>query len=133
MKTYFLLFFLAFFAFFNACEVEGDCFNQIEVPVTNIEMPDSAKVDSNVNIDITYVVYNNCHKSTTVREYAEVDTLSLHIFATYEGCDCPDIEPDSTITASFSSKVPRRYIFRALMFDGTILQDTLTIYAPEAE
>jgi hypothetical protein len=131
--NYVLLLSIKIFIVASACNIEGDCYNHLEVPVVKIDMPDSALIDTDVNIDITYVIYNNCSKYATVKEYSEADTLSLHVFATYEGCDCPDVKPDSIVSLTFSSKAPRQYFFRALKYDGSILQDTLTIYEPVPE
>ncbi|HAM97488.1 MAG TPA: hypothetical protein DCQ26_02650 [Marinilabiliales bacterium] len=113
----------------QSCSLDGTCYNQLEVPVKRFEMPDSVAKDSVAIIKVVYLVYNNCSKLNNVYKPSEGDTISVHIVADYNGCTCPDVLPDSVATIGFTPKAVRDYIFRAIKYDNTILQDTLKVYS----
>ncbi len=112
----------------NNCKLEGDCFNQLEVPVMRLEIPDSIAKDSTAIIKVIYATYSNCSKLNTITTPCNADTMSIHVIADYDGCTCPDILPDSIATIKYKPSAVRNYILRAIKYDGTILQDTLKVY-----
>lgn len=113
---------------FSHCTLDNDCFYQTEVPVIRLEIPDSAAVDSSVKIDIVYVTYSNCSRLNNLLDLSEVDTITFRVIADYVDCDCPDNLPDSVVSYTFKSTVKRDYIFKALKYDNTLIQDTLKVY-----
>ena len=127
--------FLSVFVLFLAtvtltqCSLDGSCYQQMEVPVIRFEMPDSISLDSTAAIHVVYVTYSPCSKLSSLKVYQQADTLSIHVIADYDGCDCSGIIPDSVVTYQFVPAAERNYIFRAWKFDNTILQDTLLVYS----
>ncbi len=128
--TKFLLVFGLFLAAvsLSQCSVDGSCYQQMEVPVIRFEMPDSIPLDSTATIQVVYVTYSPCSKLNNLKVYQQADTLSIHVIADYDGCDCTGVIPDSVVTYKFVPAAARNYIFRAWKFDNTILQDTLLVY-----
>jgi hypothetical protein len=112
----------------QSCSLDGTCFNQLEVPIKRLEIPDSVAKDSMATIKVIYVTYSNCSKLNNVSTPWEADTMSIHIIADYEGCECPEYLPDSIAIISYKPTAIRNYILRAIKYDGTILQDTLKVY-----
>jgi hypothetical protein len=126
--TLFIAVLIGITAILNNCKLEGDCFNQLEVPVVRIELPDSVAKDSAATIIVIYATYSNCSKLNTIYTPWNADTMSIHVIADYQGCTCPDNLPDSIATIKYKPSAVRNYILRAIKYDGTILQDTLKVY-----
>ncbi|MFA6401862.1 MAG: hypothetical protein WCX31_09590 [Salinivirgaceae bacterium] len=126
--TLFIAVLIGITAIMNNCKLEGDCFNQLEVPVMRFELPDSIAKDSTAIIKVIYATYSNCSKLNTIYTPWNADTMSIHVIADYQGCTCPDNLPDSIATFSFKPTAARNYILRAIKYDDTILQDTLKVY-----
>ncbi|MGE4288839.1 MAG: hypothetical protein AB7E36_09130 [Salinivirgaceae bacterium] len=125
-KSIFVLLFAV--VLFSQCSLDANCYQQIEVPVIRFEMPDSIPLDSSAVIQVVYVTYSSCSKLNDLTVYQLADTLSIHVIADYDGCDCPGVTPDSVATYKFVPAAARNYIFRAWKFNNTILQDTLKVY-----
>jgi hypothetical protein len=126
-KSIFVLLFAAIL--FSQCSLDTSCYQQMEVPVIRFEMPDSIPLDSTATIQVVYVTYSPCSKLNDLKVYQLADTLSIHVIADYDGCDCSGVIPDSVVTYQFAPTAARNYIFRAWKFNNTILQDTLLVYA----
>lgn len=130
VNEYLLVFFLFLAAaLFSQCSLEGNCYQQLEVPVIRFEMPDSIPLDSTATIKVVYVTYSGCSKLNGLQAHLQGDTISLHVIADYDGCVCPDYLPDSIATYHFIPGAARNYIFRAWKYNNTILQDTLKVYS----
>ncbi|PKP08779.1 MAG: hypothetical protein CVU09_14600 [Bacteroidetes bacterium HGW-Bacteroidetes-4] len=114
---------------FSQCSLDANCYQQMEVPVIRFEMPDSIPLDSTATIQVVYVTYGPCSILNDLKVYQLADTLSIHVMADYDGCDCPGVIPDSVVTYQFVPTAARNYIFRAWKYNNTILQDTLLVYA----
>lgn len=133
MKSTVKLTFLAILGvvLFTNCSLDGECYNQLEVPIIRFEMPDSVLVGSTTEINVVFVTYSNCSQFNGLYEASSGDTISLHVIADYVGCTCPEELPDSTVVYKFTAAAVRNYIFRAWKYDNTVLQDTLVVYANE--
>jgi len=120
---------LIIFISFNRCKLDSSCYQQYEVPVIRLELPDSAEVNTAAEATVTYVNYSNCQKFYVTTSVADGDTISAHILCYIEDCDCPNVQPDSITTFSFTGKVAGKYFFRMWKYDNTILQDSLIVYS----
>ncbi len=129
MKQLIVCFLISLLFLTQSCSLEGTCSNQLEVPVKRFEMPDSVAKDSFAIIKVVYMVYSNCSQLNKVYTPSEGDTISVHVVADYNGCTCPDELADSVAIIEFPAAAVRNYIFRAIKYDNTILQDTLKVYS----
>ncbi len=111
----------------QSCQIDEECYEQGEVPIVNFSLVDSIPVDSTVNIDITYLVYNNCTKLADVQGEFTKDTIKLHVIAEIVGCDCPGQIPDSTATYSFTPEIPKTYYVKAFVVDKVTYADSIVI------
>ncbi len=112
----------------TGCNLDGECYNQVEVPVIRFEMPDSIPVDSSIQIGVVYVTYSNCSKLFSLLDNSSADTIFFNVIAEYEGCSCPETLPDSIAWYDFKSSTKRSYVFMGIKYDNTILCDTLKVY-----
>ena len=113
---------------FSKCSLDSSCYQQYEVPVIRLELPDSAAINTEINAKITYINYNTCQKLSFTNSVTDADTISVHVICFIEDCNCPDVIPDSTATFNFTGKAERTYYFRMWKYDNTILQDSIVVY-----
>lgn len=128
MLKSFTVIFLILIISLSSCKLESKCWQQVEAPVYALEAPDSALIDSVVNIKVKYMLYNGCGKFSVFNYNTDSDTTFIHVIAVYDGCECPDTLTDSIAYFKFTGKAARDYVFVAYTYDNQVLSDTLTVY-----
>ncbi len=119
---------LLFMAGLYSCNLEGSCEQQAEAFVKELIMPDSAPINTEIDIQVKYLLYNSCGKFNKFYSSVNSDTTSIRVHVDYIGCDCPNVLPDSIAIYKFTGRAKRQYFFRAVGVDGIVFQDTLTCY-----
>ena len=129
-KHFFLLSVVSLVALltFNRCNLDGSCYQQYEVPVFRLELPDLAPVNTKIEGKAIYVNYNDCQIFNNTSTVTEGDTMSIHVICFIKDCSCPETLPDSIAAFNFTGKVAGTYYFRMWKFDNTILQDSVVFY-----
>lgn len=108
-----------------SCKLEGDCLYQQEIPVTMVEMPDSIPVDSTFTLYFTCYIGNDCgtYLSTNMSEL--YDTVYVHAYAEFKGCDCAADAHTQDKTLELSLLKANNYYFKFWYYNDSL--DTSTV------
>ncbi|MBI9065999.1 MAG: hypothetical protein JEZ09_01825 [Salinivirgaceae bacterium] len=99
----------------NCCKLDEECFQQGRIPLTKLVIPDSMEINSTVNFQLNYYLYNDCGKLLdTDKELLEVldpDTLQI-----------------ATLSVDETFQLDPTYINDHILIDSTYVNDSTLIY-----
>ena len=105
-----------------------NCEKYEQVPVVEVDAPDSGTINNDIPVGVTFVVFNGCGQFGKFEESIEKKLVSIKLIAKYSGCICTDDIPRRTTTYHFNASTPGVYI---LQFEGArntpAVSDTITV------
>lgn len=125
-----------FFCFFLiitlfSCTKEQDdgskCFSITKAPVTKIEGANSATINQEIILTISFGCSNGCGQFGNFDEVTSGNVTMITVNAKYEGCICTHDIPTRQITYKFKKSQPGIFDLKFSQLGNTYLQHTIIV------
>ena len=105
---------MAFLILFISCseEKQEECIGYRPGFVTDVNAPSSGKVNTPIEIEVDFPVYNGCGNFGEFLESGSNFLRVIEVRARYEGCMCTQNIPIRTTIYSFIPKVAGEYVLK---------------------
>ena len=103
----------------GACNLEGDCYYQQEIPVTSFAVPDSVPEDSLFTINYDAYLSNSCGSYYTTNLSELEDTIYFQVWADFNGCDCASTKKSEAKSIELSLLKSKDYYFKAWFYNDS--------------
>jgi len=99
-----------------------------KVPIIVVEAPDSGRINQDILVDVTFVVFNGCGQFGRFEESIEKNLVRISLITKYSGCHCTTDIHQRTPTYHYKTSTPGVY---TLQFEGArdapSINNTITI------
>lgn len=105
----------------------GSCLSFTKAPVTKIEGANSASVNQELVLTVSFQCFNGCGQFGNFDEVISGNTTTITVNAKYEGCICTQDAPIRQITYKFKKSQQGTFDLKFLQTENTYLTHTITV------
>ena len=122
-----LAFFAAMICMGCKKEKEQSCISYTNADVVKVTAPSAAAVNQEVDITITYTVYNGCGKYLGLSASSSNNTTTISVKTKYEGCVCTAVFLSGNVIYKFKAAAPGKYYLQFPEGSPAGITDSITV------
>lgn len=127
---YQVFFFFSLIITLLGCEKKQEddsCLSFNKAPVTKIEGSNSALVNQEIILTVSFGCYNGCRQFGSFDEVISGNATTITVNAKYEGCICTQDAPIRQTTYKFKKSQAGTFDLKFLQAENTYLIHTITV------
>ena len=111
----------------NKKHEDSSCFSFTKAPVTKIEGANSALVNQEIILTISFGCFNGCGQFGNFEEVNSGNATKITVNAKYEGCICTQDAPIRQTTYKFKKSQTGTFDLKFLQTENTYLTHTIIV------
>lgn len=111
----------------SCIQSEKDCLTYNLANITDVVAPDSASVNEDVAIEVTFIVSNGCGGFNEFQEGVLNNGPLIQVESVYEGCVCTEAIETIKVDYIFNKSTPGPYDFAFRSNTGETILKTIVI------
>lgn len=104
-----------------------ECTEVRSASIVAVEGPDEGQVNEPQVFDVDFAVINGCGGFQEFKENTDGNTITIEVFAIYQGCVCTQDVPIREVDYSFTPSSQGTYTLKFKSGESTFIEKQLTI------